>query len=340
MRRLRRCLQRSGCAWAVHLRRGRMPLLCAIRYLAKNGFTGPILASITALTRLSYLCAALPPVRSPGRHSLVLNGHVAAQVPHREPLLRQHAADDIRADRAHEPVRLTVALPRGSDECLGKLAQEPLRCRQLFGNRFEGRLPTSLLAMRITGLLYAPLPVSALELATPRASCRRCSLFPQEGCPLARHGREGQDKAANDFGVCVAGPVRPLVAEPIGPSLQHAHRAPAHKPTLAHRCETDREIRITDERPNAVAPAMSAAASGRNGPIFRPACRIMNWPLSISLSALCLVLSPQNREQQPCVYCVHCCILGQWLVLLDPIGIFSTARARARARALQRTLEG
>ena len=62
--------------------------------------------------------------------------------------------------------------------------------------------------MRIPQLLYALPPVSALEPATPRASRRRCSLFPQEGCPLARHGREGQDKDANDFGVCVAGPVR------------------------------------------------------------------------------------------------------------------------------------
>ena len=146
-------------------------------------------------------------------------------------------------------------------------------------------MPTSLLAMRIPELLYAPLPVSALELPTPRASGRRCSLFPQEGCPLTRYGREGQDKDANDFGVCVAGPVRPLVAVPLGPSLPHAHKAPAHKPPLAHRRETDREIRITDARPNAVAPAMSAAASG-NGPIFRPACRIMNSPLSVSLSAL------------------------------------------------------
>jgi hypothetical protein len=41
--------------------------LCAIRSLGKNGFTGPILASITALTRLVDLCAAPPPVRSPGR---------------------------------------------------------------------------------------------------------------------------------------------------------------------------------------------------------------------------------------------------------------------------------
>jgi hypothetical protein len=94
------------------------------------------------------------------------------------------------------------------------------------------------------------------------------SLFPQDGCPLARHGREGQDKDANDFGVCVAGPVRPLVAVPLGLSLQHAHKAPAHKPTLAHLRETDQEIRITDARPNAVAPAMSAAASERNGPFF------------------------------------------------------------------------
>jgi hypothetical protein len=46
----------------------------------------------------------------------------------------------------------TAALPRGLDECLPLLAQEPLRCRALFGNRLEGRLPTSLLAMRISGL--------------------------------------------------------------------------------------------------------------------------------------------------------------------------------------------
>ena len=117
----------------------------------------------------------------------------------------------------------TAALPRGLDERLSKLAQEPLCCRSLFGNRLEGRLPTSLLAMRIPALLYAPPLGSALNPATPRASCRRCSLFPQEGCPLARYGRESQDKDANDFGVCVAGPVRPLVAVPLGPSLPHPH---------------------------------------------------------------------------------------------------------------------
>ncbi len=46
----------------------------------------------------------------------------------------------------------TAALPRGLDECLSKLAQEPLRCRALFGNRLEGRVPPSLLAMRIPAL--------------------------------------------------------------------------------------------------------------------------------------------------------------------------------------------
>jgi hypothetical protein len=73
-------------------------------------------------------------------------------------------------------------------------------------------VPPSLLALRISGLLYALPSVSALEPA--RACYCRCSLFPQEGCLLVRHGREGQDKDASDFGVCVAGPVRPLVAVP------------------------------------------------------------------------------------------------------------------------------
>ncbi len=102
-------------------------------------------------------------------------------------------------------------------------------------------MPPSLLAMFFINLLYAPLPACALEPATPRASGRRCSLFPQEGCPLARHSREGHDEDADDFGVCVAWPVRALVAVPLGPSLQLAHKAPTHKPALAHRREMDGE---------------------------------------------------------------------------------------------------
>jgi hypothetical protein len=39
--------------------------LCVIRALHQNGFTGPILASITALTRLAYLYALLPPCDLP-----------------------------------------------------------------------------------------------------------------------------------------------------------------------------------------------------------------------------------------------------------------------------------
>ena len=110
-----------------------------------------------------------------------------------------------------------------------------------------------------------------------------CSLFPQEGCPLLRYGREGQDPDANDFGVCVAGPVRPLVAVPLGPSLQHVHKAPTHTPALAHRHETDGEIRGTDASPNKVAPAASAATSGRNGPIFGGG---IHWPWFISFSSM------------------------------------------------------
>jgi hypothetical protein len=137
-----------------------------------------------------------------------------------------------------------ATLPRGSDERLSKHAQEPLRCRDLVGNRFEGRVPPSLLAMRFPGgLLYAPpSSTSSTHRRRPLLSTRRrrparmcgCSLFPQEGCPLVRYGREGQNKDANDFGVCVAGPVRPLVVVPIGPSLQHAHNPTAHEPPLAH----------------------------------------------------------------------------------------------------------
>jgi hypothetical protein len=48
--------ERVGCSFSARPHAS----LCAIRALGKNGFTGPILASITALTRLAYLCAAPP----------------------------------------------------------------------------------------------------------------------------------------------------------------------------------------------------------------------------------------------------------------------------------------
>ncbi len=175
-----------------------------------------------------------------------------------------------------------------SEHCLSKLAQEPLRCRGLVGNRFEGRVPPSLLAMRIHNLLYAPLPVSAREPASPRASGRRCSLFPQEGCPLARYGREGQDKDANGFGVCVAGPVRPLVAVPIGPSLQHAHKAPAHKLKPG-----DWYYRRTSERSSAGNVSRSV---GREWPHFSDGLSYHELTMVHILECACLVSSPQHFE--------------------------------------------
>ncbi len=39
--------------------------LCAVRDLTVNNFTGPIFASITALTRLAHLYAPLPPCDLP-----------------------------------------------------------------------------------------------------------------------------------------------------------------------------------------------------------------------------------------------------------------------------------
>jgi hypothetical protein len=72
--------------------------------LGTNGFTGPILASITALTRLVFLYASPPPVRSAGRLGRA-NQHIVAQGRQQEPLLWQRAPDDLRADRAHAHVR-------------------------------------------------------------------------------------------------------------------------------------------------------------------------------------------------------------------------------------------
>ncbi len=53
-----------GCTLAARLVRPQASL-CMIRWLNNNNFTGPILASITALTRLAYLYAALPPCDLP-----------------------------------------------------------------------------------------------------------------------------------------------------------------------------------------------------------------------------------------------------------------------------------
>jgi hypothetical protein len=73
-------LPRCASAWALRSVRPHPPL-CVIRYLNNNSFTGPILGSITALTRLADLYAAPPPVRS-GRLARA-NEHVAAQGPRR-----------------------------------------------------------------------------------------------------------------------------------------------------------------------------------------------------------------------------------------------------------------
>jgi hypothetical protein len=54
-----RRLPRYASAWALRSVRPH-PSLCVIRGLLENNFTGPILASITALTRLVKLYAAPP----------------------------------------------------------------------------------------------------------------------------------------------------------------------------------------------------------------------------------------------------------------------------------------
>jgi hypothetical protein len=98
-------------------------------------------------------------------------------------------------------------------------------CRDASGNRLVGRVPPSLLAMQSPhGRLYNSLYdsrcrhrlASAVELQMPSSRvCGGGSLFRQEGCPLQRYGRVGQDRDANDFGVCVAGPACPTPNENI-----------------------------------------------------------------------------------------------------------------------------
>jgi hypothetical protein len=125
--------------------------LCLIRDLAKNGFTGPILASITALTKLFFLYALPPPCGPPADSGLRMGtlwrrylneNRFSGSVPSTISALT--ALKDLCAP--------TAALHRGLDECCSKLPQESLGCRELFGNRLEGRVPPSLLAMRIPAL--------------------------------------------------------------------------------------------------------------------------------------------------------------------------------------------
>ncbi len=181
-----------GCTIARWLRRSLVrpqASLCMIRWLRNNNFTGPILASITALTRLAYLYAAPPPVRSSGRFGCA-NGHVAAQRRHRQPLLRQPAVDDLCVDCAHCHVRpdarpgyrrggaclaaqvhgcacafgcraAQAGLPRGASAwVLCSARPHPSLCaiRYLNNNHFTGPILASITALTRLVNLYAPLP--------------------------------------------------------------------------------------------------------------------------------------------------------------------------------------
>jgi hypothetical protein len=122
--------------------------------------TGPFPAGITALTRLIMLYAPTSvrcQVRVGATAALV-------QVALRESIQRQRSLDHLRTQGAHVLVRApSLTCPPGQDEqslgCLSGLALSPgglctLRscCRDLPGNRFEGQVPSSILAMRITEL--------------------------------------------------------------------------------------------------------------------------------------------------------------------------------------------
>ncbi len=122
-----------------------------IRDFSKNGFTGPIMASITALTRLAYLYA--PPLPCGLSTDSGLQMSTSWRRALRENRFSGSVPPTISALTALTRLcALTAALPRGLDERLSKLAQAPLRCRQLVGNLLEGRVPQSLFAMRIPSL--------------------------------------------------------------------------------------------------------------------------------------------------------------------------------------------
>jgi hypothetical protein len=104
--------EHSGCAWVVHLRCGRMPR-CA-RSGAWATTASP--ARSPRASRRSPGWSTCAPRRRPCGLSAdltVRNGHAVAQGPPREPLLRQRAANDLRADRAHAPVRPHSGPPTG-----------------------------------------------------------------------------------------------------------------------------------------------------------------------------------------------------------------------------------
>ncbi len=143
---------------------------CAIRSLAQNGFTGPILASITALTRLVDLYAPLPPCGLPAesgartgtwwRRSLAENrftGSLPPTISTLTTLRRLYASMPALQRMEFTANRLSLKLSFKSD----------CGCRSLDGNRLEGRA-TVLLALNLPGgLSYAPPPASSLKPATP-----------------------------------------------------------------------------------------------------------------------------------------------------------------------------
>ncbi len=58
---MRRMLRSASAILHVSGWFGEASCACVLRYLSKNGFNGPILASITALTRLVTLYGPPPP---------------------------------------------------------------------------------------------------------------------------------------------------------------------------------------------------------------------------------------------------------------------------------------
>jgi hypothetical protein len=123
------------------------------RRLSESGFTGPILASITALPGLVDLYAPPSPCGAPADRAcngalwrrMLYGSRFTGSVP-----AAISALTALRQLYASKP-----AFPRATITCVAAGLAGGLQicvhcgCRDLSGNRFEGRVPPSLLAMNI-----------------------------------------------------------------------------------------------------------------------------------------------------------------------------------------------
>jgi hypothetical protein len=217
--------------------------------------------------------------------------------------------------------------------------QEPLGCRALFGNRLEGRLPPSL--MRIPQLLYALPSVSALDSPMPSPARGWLQPLPARGLPARAARTRGPRQGRQRFRRvrCRAGaPFRGGANRTLPAARVYSSCTQTNARTPAWNRSGDSYNRRTSERSSAGNVGRSVR---REWPNFFPA-GLSYHELTIVHVLECAWSSVVASKTGTATMHVFLSLqhTRAWLLLHDPIGIFSTARARARPRARQRTLVG